>query len=128
MRRDESPSDRQRVGRMGERLAEDHLHRLGWEVLDRNWRCRSGEIDLVALDPHETGTIVFVEVKCRTGSGYGSPLEAITQAKLRRLCDLAVLWLRAHDMHAPHIRIDGIGVSAERGRLAQLTHVRGLTS
>src|SRR3954464_14821429 len=74
------------LGRRGEDLAARYLTDLGYRILARNWRCRSGEIDLVAADL-EPGrrTIVFCEVKTRSGLGFGDPLEAITWAKGRRL-------------------------------------------
>ncbi|GAA1372215.1 YraN family protein [Luteococcus sanguinis] len=120
--------DRQETGRYGEDLAHGYLHRLGWQVVERNWRCARGEIDIVALEPLPSGgrCIVFVEVKCRRGRGYGDPLEAVTRNKVRKLVELSQLWLREHDLHAEQIRIDAIGVLHERGR-NQVHHVRGVT-
>lgn len=117
------------VGRRGEQLAADYLELLGWRILDRNWRCPAGELDLVALEPGDGGRdcLVFVEVKCRTGSGFGDPLEAITVAKVAKLVELSRLWLRSHDMRAPHVRIDGVGVLAVRGRRPEISHARGIT-
>ena len=102
---------RQQVGRRGEDLACAELERQGMEVLDRNWRCALGEIDIVAAEVGDRGaTLVFCEVKCRTGMGFGHPLEAITFAKMRTLRQLAALWLRQHRMTANGIRLDAIGV------------------
>ncbi|MFC2641291.1 MAG: YraN family protein [Propionibacterium acidifaciens] len=116
-------------GRRGEALAAEHLERLGWRVLDRNWRCSAGEIDLVAHDPLEDA-LVFVEVKYRTGTGYGAPLEAITYAKRMHLRAVAAVWLREHGMSLPvgtRVRIDGLGIVKLPGRRAEFTHVRGLS-
>lgn len=117
------------VGRLGEQLAAEHLERLGWRVLDRNWRCRAGEIDLIAHDP-AAGAIVFVEVKYRTGTGFGSPLEAITGAKITHLRAVSAAWLRQHRSALPagvQVRLDALGIVKEPGLRAEFTHVRGLS-
>ncbi|WP_026926617.1 YraN family protein [Granulicoccus phenolivorans] len=117
---------RQQLGSRGEDLAADLLTGKGLTILERNWRCRWGEIDLIAAD--STGPdplIVFCEVKCRSGLGYGPPLEAITFAKLTRLRRLAAAWLAEHEAHG-RIRLDAIGVVLRRGYAPQLTHVEGI--
>ena len=119
---------RQAVGRRGEDLAVAELERQGLEVLARNWRCgRLGEVDVVALD--RTGgvpTVVVCEVKCRSGLGFGHPLEAITWAKLRTLRQLAAEWVREHHAGPARVRIDAIGVVLLPGQEPQLTHARGV--
>lgn len=115
----------QALAQFGEDRAASHVEALGWRVLERNWRCRSGEIDMVAYEP-EADTVVFVEVKCRSGYAFGHPLEAITEAKAVRLYGLAVEWLRAHDVHAADVRVDAIGIVARDGQSVELTHVRGI--
>jgi putative endonuclease len=107
-------SQRQSLGREGERRAAEHLERLGWTILERNWRCGDGEIDIVAYDP-EASAIVVVEVKTRAGTGYGTPLEAITYAKARRLRGLAAVYMRRSRRRAPRLRVDGVGVLLTRG-------------
>ena len=82
----------QALGRSGEDLAVDHLEAQGYTILDRNWRCSIGEVDIVA---REGATTVVVEVKTRSGSGFGHPLEAITPVKLARLRRLAAAWWEA---------------------------------
>jgi putative endonuclease len=109
------------LGAHGERIAVAYLTRAGLRVLDRNWRCREGELDIVARD---TGAIVFCEVKTRRGTGYGLPVEAVTAAKQRRLRILAQRWLAAHDEHAPEVRFDVVGVLVRRGGPAVVTHLR----
>lgn len=111
------------LGRRGERLAEQHLVRRGALVLDRNWRCSAGEIDLVV---REAGTLVFIEVKTRSGLGWGDPLEAITPVKLARLRRLAGAWCAAHPGERGPLRIDAIGVTARTGTAPTLTHVEGV--
>ena len=109
------------LGAHGEAIAVAYLTRAGLRVLDRNWRCREGELDIVARD---TGAIVFCEVKARRGTGYGSPVEAVTSAKQRKLRLLAQRWLAVHDEHAPEIRFDVVGVLVRRTGPAVVTHLR----
>ncbi|WP_394277763.1 YraN family protein [Luteococcus sp.] len=124
----------QLAGRLGEDLADAHLRRLGWQVVQRNWRCPSGEIDIIAREPLGGGrqALVFVEVKYRSGTGYGDPLEAITRAKVTKLVDLAHLWIRENraggglpGMHG--IRIDAVGVLRQPDGSHRISHVRGIT-
>ncbi|MGA9678385.1 MAG: YraN family protein, partial [Mycobacterium sp.] len=101
---------RAQLGTMGEALAVDHLTRMGLRILHRNWRCRYGELDVIASD-EATRTVVFVEVKTRTGDGYGGLAHAVTPRKVRRIqrhlhADIAVhldvayrgCGIRAHQM------------------------------
>lgn len=84
-------ADRRTVGIAGEDLAAGWYLSRGYEVLDRNWRCPSGELDLVA---RRGGAVVFCEVKARTSTRYGQPFEAVTRAKQARIRKLAARWLR----------------------------------
>jgi putative endonuclease len=118
---------RQALGARGEDLAVAELRRQGMEVLERNWRCRLGEIDVVAAETVAgRTTVVFCEVKCRSGLGFGDPLEAITWAKLRRLRSLAAEWLRVHEVSAADVRLDAVGVLLVRGRAPTVRHVRAV--
>lgn len=110
----------------GEELAVRHLTGLGWQILQRNWRCPAGEVDIVALEPGREPVVVFVEVKCRRSLRYGEPLEAITHAKVHKLRELALHWLRAQQQPVPHFRIDGIGVLLPHDGQPQVTHLRGI--
>lgn len=114
------------LGNHGERCAVRYLESLGLEIVERNWRCPRGELDIVAFDPSDD-TLVFVEVKTRSGPGFGSPLEAITYAKARRLYQLALLWLGSSGRRARHIRVDGVGVLFGAGA-PQISHIRGIAS
>ena len=109
------------LGRRGEDLAADYLSGLGLEIVERNWRCALGEIDIVAREGGET---VFVEVKTRAGLGYGHPLESITVAKLARLRRLAGAWCEAHPGGFGGIRIDALAVIAPRGSGVTIEHLR----
>ncbi len=97
----------QQTGARGEDLARDYLVRAGYRILARNVRTRGGEIDLVAED---RGTLVFVEVKTRTGDRFGDGLEALTPAKRRRLLRTAQLYLLETGSGDRAIRFDTLGV------------------
>lgn len=114
---------RAELGRWGERLAEEHLAADGMAVLERNWRCRLGEIDLIARDGE---TIVFCEVKTRRGTAYGTPAEAVTPAKSARLRRLAGRWLALRSPGVPGVRIDVLTVLAPRGEPVAVQHLRGI--
>ncbi|MGI8922088.1 MAG: YraN family protein [Solirubrobacteraceae bacterium] len=112
------------LGRLGERLAREHLECLGYTVLARNYATRWGELDLIACDGL---TLVFCEVKTRR-SGGGSPWEALGPPKQRRVRRMAAGWLRATSdrPHLPNLRFDAIGVVINgRGELVALDHVEG---
>ncbi len=116
-------TSRQRVGQLGENLATAHLRRAGWLILDRNWRCRTGEIDIVGLDG---ATVVICEVRTRHGARAGTGVESVTPRKVRRLRQLAWLWVQHRGARPTALRIDVIGVQIdERGR-PTITHVRGV--
>ena len=109
------------LGAHGERIAAAYLTDAGLRLLDRNWRCRDGELDIVA---READALVFCEVKTRTGTGFGHPAEAVTAAKRRRLRLLAGAWLAAHDHHAHDLRFDVVGVHVPASGPARVTHLR----
>ena len=115
----------QQLAQRGEDRAASYVEGLGWWVLERNWRCRGGELDLVAYDPAQD-TLVFVEVKCRSGYTFGHPLEAITAQKAARLWGLAFAWMRERGARATNVRVDGIGIVICDGRELELTHTRGV--
>ena len=106
----------QAIGRIGEEHAVEHVIGLGWQVLDRNWRCNEGELDIIAHDP-DAGALVFIEVKCRSGLGFGDPLEAVTWRKRRKLRQLCLLWLAEHRIRVDCLRIDAIGVQIGRAHV-----------
>jgi putative endonuclease len=113
------------LGAMGEALAVDHLTKMGLEILQRNWRCRYGELDVIACDD-ATRTVVFVEVKTRTGDGYGGLAQAVTEGKVRRLRRLAGLWLAGQDERWTTIRIDVVGVRIGRRRTPEIIHLQAV--
>lgn len=111
------------LGQEGEQAAADYLTRRGFRILDRNWRCADGEIDIVAVDRH---SLVVCEVKTRSGTRFGTPLEAVGRVKLGRLRRLGVKWLRAHGVRFDQVRIDVIGLLREDGGDFTVEHVRGV--
>lgn len=116
---------RAEIGALGEELAVEHLASLGLRVLARNWRCRYGELDVVAADDH-TRTVVFAEVKTRTSDQFGGVEQAVSPQKVRRLRRLAGLWLAAQDVSWAEVRIDVIGVRIGRQRSPEITHIRAV--
>lgn len=114
--------DRQALGRWGEEVAVEHLTAQGMEVLARNWRCREGELDLVV---RELGTVAFVEVKTRSGLGYGEPAEAVSRLKARRIHGLAARWLAEHRPRGVmELRFDVVSVLRTPGG-PEVVHLRG---
>ncbi|TFV56475.1 YraN family protein [Mycobacterium sp. PS03-16] len=113
------------IGALGEQMAVEHLQSLGMRVLCRNWRCRYGELDVIAVDS-ASRTVVFVEVKTRTTDRFGGIAQAVTPQKLRRLRRLAGLWLAAQEEHWPAVRIDVIGIRIGRQRTPEITHLTGV--
>ena len=114
---------RQALGAYGEELAARHLSERGLVVLDRNWRCPQGEIDLVLRDGD---TLVVCEVKTRSGVGFGTPHEAVTPAKLQRLRVLGARWLADHGLVVREVRIDLVAVVRPPRGACVLEHVPGL--
>ena len=111
------------LGKAGEQAAARYLQSAGLRVLDRNWRCADGEIDIVAVERH---VLVVCEVKTRTGQRYGSPLEAVGRAKRARLRRLAVQWINAHGVRFDQVRIDVVGLVQSGTGGFTIEHIRGV--
>jgi putative endonuclease len=111
------------VGDYGERMARGYLTDAGLTILETNWRCPAGEIDIVARDG---ACLVVVEVKTRRGVGFGTPVEQVTRAKLGRLRRLACLWLAEHPGSFADIRVDVVGVWRPRSGPCRIDHVPGV--
>ena len=112
------------LGRMGEEVAARHLESDGFVVLERNWRCDDGELDIVARDGR---TLVVCEVKTRSSNRYGSPFEAITERKLHRLERLGMRWMRERGVRPDRMRVDIVSVLAPARGQRVIEHVRGLS-
>jgi putative endonuclease len=113
------------VGAYGEQVAVNHLERQGFTVLDRNWRCELGEIDIVA---REGDCLVVVEVKTRRSTRFGPPQEAVTPTKLARLRRLTARWVLTMGVHPARMRIDVVSVLTTGRGAAQVTHLRAVGS
>lgn len=100
------------LGRHGEDLAAEYLTARGLVVLDRNWRCREGELDIVATD---RSRLIIVEVKTRSGTGYGVPAEAVTPLKATTIRRVTAAWLAAHRAGWCEVRFDVVSVLVPRG-------------
>ncbi len=96
------------LGKEGERVAELFLKKKGYKLVERNYRCAAGELDLVMLDQR---AIVFVEVKTRTGTGYGTPLEAVESRKQQKMIYAAQFFLSARKLNQREARFDVVGIS-----------------
>ena len=113
-------ADKQALGAQGEELAAQFLQAAGMEIVARNWRCKYGELDLVARSADVTA---FVEVKTRTGAKYGTPAEAVTYAKQRRIRRLALVWLAEQDGPWRNVRFDVVSVLLHRGHRPVIEHL-----
>ncbi len=116
------PSGRSNLGTRGEALAAAHLEGLGMCIAARNYRSRYGEVDLIA---QEGGTLVFVEVKTRRGTSYGTPEESVTPRKLDRLAKTAALYLQANGLEQRPWRVDLLAIKLGKDG-PSINHVRSI--
>ena len=105
---------KQESGKLGEQLACSELKKKGYKIIETNYRCRQGEIDIVA---HQKNSLVFIEVRTRTGNTYGSPEESVTALKKQHLVSTAMEYLNSHHGLPENWRIDFVAVE-----LDPLTH------
>lgn len=112
------------LGRYGEDRAVDYLLSMGMEILDRNWRCAAGEIDIVARDGED---LVVVEVKTRRSNDFGLPQEAVGQVKLRRLWKLGILWREHSGIVGRSLRIDVVAIVQPIAGQREILHLRGVS-
>lgn len=112
------------VGQFGEAWARGYLMRKGYRILDTNVHSRVGEIDIVAQDG---GDLVFVEVKCRRSSLYGSPVEAVTRTKYERLSRAIQTYLQERSLHGVSYRLDVLALELDRrGTVSHVTHLESV--
>jgi putative endonuclease len=111
------------LGRLGEDIAADFLIRQGMVVLSRNWRCRQGELDLVAADGKR---LVVCEVKTRSGVAFGHPAEAVTRRKISRIRQLTRCWLAEHRVRWCEVRFDVLSVQWPPGGEPVVEHLQGV--
>ncbi|MDP9806936.1 putative endonuclease [Trueperella bonasi] len=115
------------LGSWGETLAAEHLKNAGWAILERNWRIRGGELDIVGFDP-ERNSIVAVEVKTRRTHFAGSAEESVTYEKLQRLRGLLLSWLVQRGSFAASITVDVLAVDVDGSGLHTITHIKDVSA
>ena len=119
------PSSRTKLGTAGEGIARRHLEELGYELREANYRCRWGEVDLVM---EYEGAVVFVEVRTKRSTAFGTPEESVTATKRRRLTATAYTYLQEHDLDVPfQIDLVAIAVNA-RGEVARVAHLENVVT
>lgn len=111
------------VGQYGERVAVRRLEENGLVVVDCNWRCDEGELDIVARDGE---VLAFVEVKTRTSEDFGVPAEAVTPVKAQRIRGIAQRWLAEHDQPFSTLRFDVCTVVPQKSGPAKFEHLVGV--
>lgn len=114
--------ERKNTGTEGEQIALSFLLALGYRLVARNWRCRSGEIDLILFDGP---VLVFVEVKTRHGTGFGQPQEAVGPAKQARIRRLARYYLLVSRSREQEIRFDVVAVTFSGNAAPRIEHLQG---
>jgi putative endonuclease len=117
-----APDPRRELGRRGEALVAHWYERAGYEVLERNWRCREGELDLIL---GRGRSVVFCEVKTRTSDRFGAPVEAVTAVKQRRIRTLAARWLAEREQRGRELRFDVASVMVRRNTEPEIDVIEG---
>jgi putative endonuclease len=110
-----------RLGPQGERMAAEYLQRQGYQILEKNFRVKPGEIDLIARDGD---TLCFVEVKARRGEDFGEGSEAIATLKKRKLCQAALMYMTRHKLTDAKARFDIVSIQMKRDGKAELELIK----
>lgn len=111
------------TGDRGEEIATGFLTVRGYRILERNFRCRGGEVDVIARDPDDR-SIVFIEVKTRRGLSYGVPQLAVTPFKQRQISKAALTWLSKNHLHDSNARFDVIAILLHTDREPSIEHIK----
>lgn len=117
------PTGNKGTGNLGEELAANFLAARGYRILERNFRCRGGEVDIIAQDPCDK-SLVFVEVKARRGLTYGVPQLAVTPFKQRQISKAALTWLSKNRLHDTNARFDVIAILLHTDAAHGIDHIR----
>jgi putative endonuclease len=118
--------NRKALGELGERWAREYLERHGYRIRETNFRCREGEIDIVA---QHGDSLVFVEVRTKTGSAFGTPEESVTTAKQEKLASVAMSYLQTHDGLPSEWRIDVVAIEvSSKGRVTRAELIQNAVS
>ena len=119
-----SQTSNQRLGKQGEDMATEYLRRRGYTILDRNFKARYGEIDIIALDHN---ILVFVEVKTREDASFGTPEEAVTPRKLREVVRTTEYYKMLHPELPDAMRVDVIGIQITGTKTTYFKHTQNVT-
>lgn len=118
-------NSKQLLGATGEEIAVDYLVSQGYVVFDRNWRSKSGEIDIIASEKFNSqDELIFIEVKTRSSRDYGDPIEAITATKYLRMYRLALEWLSENSASREAWRLDVISIVISRAQEIEINHLK----
>jgi putative endonuclease len=115
---------RKELGALGEKIAAEHLKGLGYVIRERNFRSREGEIDIVA---EKDDFLVFVEVRTRRGSSFGTPEESVNARKKERLVTLAQTYMESRDDLPPSWRVDVVAIELRRGKVSRVELIENVT-
>jgi len=119
---DPLPTDNLSVGKLGEEIATAFLTARGYRVLERNFRCKGGEVDIITRDPADK-SLIFVEVKTRRGLSYGVPQLAVTPFKQRQISKAALTWLSKNRLHDSNARFDVIAILLDSSGQHNVEHI-----
>lgn len=111
------------TGELGEEVASNFLIAAGYRILERNFRCKGGEVDIIAREPSDN-SLVFLEVKARRGLSYGVPQMAVTPFKQRQISKAALTWLSKNRLHNQNARFDVIAILLDESGLHKVEHIR----
>ena len=120
---DQTPTGNQSTGALGEDVAANFLIARGYRILERNFRCKGGEVDIIARAPADKG-LVFIEVKARRGLSYGVPQLAVTHFKQRQISKAALTWLSIKGLHDTNARFDVIAILLHTGSPHAIEHIQ----
>ncbi len=114
---------RHKIGKIGEDIATRYLYSIGYKIVNRNFECRQGELDIIARDKEE---LVFIEVKTRTNPQYGRPSEAVTSIKQQHIKKVALYYIYKHHLEKEFIRFDIVEVYVSRNKYI-INHIKQAT-
>ncbi len=102
-------NEKKKLGKVGEDIASKYLENKGYTIIERNFSCKNGEIDIIAFD-NDTNEIVFIEVKTRSNSNYGYPIEAVTKIKQKHIVSASKFFIYSNKLEKFNIRFDVIEI------------------
>lgn len=115
---------RHEVGKIGEKLAAKYLEKSNYKIINQNFRCKQGEIDIIAIDNHgEEQEIVFIEVKTRTNLEFGTPAEAVDETKRQHIIKTAKYFLYSNNIKDKNVRFDAIEVFLNNNKY-KINHIK----